>query len=323
MKAIQLHSQEKGLQYTTVDQPKAEKDNVLVKLSHSALNRRDLWIAKGKYAGIKYPMILGSDGFGVDENGNEVIICPSSNWGHNEDAQGIKFEILGLPKNGTFAEYISIDRTLVFPAPKFLKAEENAALPLTGLTAYRALFSRAKIQANQKVLITGIGGGVALIALQFAKAFGAEVYVTSSSDDKIEKAIKLGAKGGGNYKSKDWEQQFIFDHGEMDVIIDGAAGDGLNQLLEVCTRGGTIVNYGATAGTINQLSPRLLFWKQINLLGTTMGSPKEFKKMLDFVNQHYIAPIVDEVIPLSEAQRGFDKIEDSKQFGKVIFNNIK
>src|SRR5882724_5345659 len=171
---------------------KADKGTAIVKIYAAALNHRDLWIQKGQYAGLKYPIIPGSDGAGIitaagdrtDQSlvGKEVIIDPALNWGDSPTHQHPKnFKILGLPNDGTFAEYTSVPANNVFEKPNHLSFEQAAAIPLAGVTAYRALFTRGRLHANEKVLITGVGGGVALFALQFAITANADVYVTSGS----------------------------------------------------------------------------------------------------------------------------------------------
>src|SRR5690606_12617852 len=177
---------------------------------------------------------LGSDGSGVVEDvgddadpllvGAEVVINPSLEWGPNPVVQGHSFRILGYPDNGTFAEYITISKKYIFEKPGHLSFQEAAAVPLSGLTAYRALFNKARLRANDKVLITGIGGGVALWLLQFAVAYKARVYVTSSSDEKISKAIGMGAVAGYNYKDPEWPARAQQEAGGFDIIIDGAGG---------------------------------------------------------------------------------------------------
>ena len=218
MKALVLEAKDSPFVIKEVETPSLAKDEVLIKIKSASFNHRDLWIQKGMYAGLKYPCILGSDGSGiVDKVGEgvdtsllnrEVIINPGMNWGDNKRVQSKDFKILGLPDDGTFAEYVKVNQKYVYNKPKNLNFEEAAAIPLAGLTAYRALFSRADQQKSEKVLITGIGGGVALFAFQFALAFGAEVYVTSGNNEKIEKAIKMGAKDGINYKDENWAKGF-------------------------------------------------------------------------------------------------------------------
>ena len=210
MKAVVLKDKNEPLVWEEVETPTAAKGEVLVNIKAAAFNHRDLWIQKGQYAGLRFPIILGSDGSGVvaeigpgvqaDWLGKDVIINPGMNWGEDPSFHGRDFKILGLPDNGTFADYVNVPAEYLYEKPAYLSFEEAASIPLAGLTAYRALFTRGQITKGSRVLITGIGGGVALMVLKMALAIGAEVYVTSGSDEKIEKAVALGAKLGVNYK---------------------------------------------------------------------------------------------------------------------------
>ncbi len=198
--------------------------------------------------------------------------------------------------------------------------EEAAALPLAGLTAYRALFSRADLQKGEKVFISGIGGGVALFALQFALANGNEVYVSSSSPEKIEKAIALGAKAGFNYKDDDMHKQVLKSVGGMDVIIDSAAGSGFEKLVNITAKGARISIYGGTRGKAT-FSPQKLFWNQASILGTTMGSDSDFTNMLAFVNEYKVKPVIDQVYSINEIGAAMSRMKEGAQFGKIVLKN--
>ncbi|MCB0531426.1 MAG: zinc-binding dehydrogenase, partial [Saprospiraceae bacterium] len=189
---------------------------------------------------------------------------------------------------------------------------------LAGLTAYRVLFSRCQLKAGERVLITGVGGGVALMTMQFAMAAGAEVFVTSGSDDKLAKARKMGAQGGVNYRQTDWDKQLKTSIGGFDVLIDSAGGDGFSALLPLCNPGARIGVYGGTLGKVNGLSPQILFWKQISILGSTMGTLEEFGAMLEFVTRHKIVPVVDSVFRLEEGNRALRRMAETDQFGKIV-----
>jgi hypothetical protein len=191
---------------------------------------------------------------------------------------------------------------------------------LAGLTAYRALFARAQLRAGEKILITGIGGGVALFALQFAVAHGAEVWVTSSSAEKIKRAVALGARGGFDYTRDGWAAQVI-EHvpgGAFDVIVDSAGGPGFEHVIDLAASGGRIVFFGATRGNPPVLPMRKVFWRNLSVLGTTMGSPTDWQAMLGFVARHRIAPIVSNVFPLEHVGEAFDLMERGEQFGKIV-----
>lgn len=304
----------------------------LVQVHAAALNHRDIWIQKGQYAGLNYPTIPGSDGAGVvmeiggaESNpakswvGKEVIINPALNWGNQPSHQDQKaFRILGLPDDGTFAEYVRVPVASLSEKPSHLSFEEAAALPLAGVTAYRALFTRARLKGREKVLITGIGGGVALFALQYAVAAGAQVYVTSGSDEKIDKAMMLGALGGVNYKKSDWVEAIRSLAGSFDVTIDGAAGEGMDNLFDLASPGGRVVFYGATQGNPSNLVARRIFWKQLDVLGSTMGSPEDFHSMLSFVREHKLRPVVDKIFSFEEGEAALRWMDDARQFGKIV-----
>ncbi len=320
MKAYILPDLKSSPALREVNIPSPSESEVILKLSASAINHRDIWITQGLYPGIRVGAVMGSDGCGTLD-GVEYIINPGLSWGLQEAFQGPDFRVLGVPDDGTFAEYIAIDRKYIYPKPPHLTSYEAAALPLAGVTAYRALMKKAGLQPGEKVLISGIGGGVALFALQFALALGCEVYVTSGSEEKISKAISLGAKAGYSYLDPDWPKKLLKDAGGVDVIIDGACGIGFNQLVKTCNPGARISFYGGTAGKIDGLNPQFIFWKQISILGSTMGSPSDFEQMMQLVTDHYIRPVVDEVIPFGGLLTGLAKLSGGKHFGKIVIDH--
>ena len=329
MQAAVLSDLKQPIALQSVADPVAQPGQAVVRLKAAALNHRDLWIRLGQYAGIKVPSILGSDGAGVVESvgspvdaawiGRDVIINPALDWGADPRARGPKFRILGLPDDGTFAEKIAIASVNLAPKPAHLTWEQAAALPLAGLTAWRALFTRAQLQAGEKVLVTGIGGGAALFALQFAVAAGAQVWVTSSSVDKLARARSLGAAGGVDYREAGWGAALQTAAGGLfDVIVDSAGGEGFGQLIELAKPGGRLAFFGATRGNPPGFDMRRGFFRQINLLGTTMGSPADFAGMTAFVAQHRIVPTVDRVFPLAETEAALRHMESAAQFGKIV-----
>ena len=329
MQAAQLTALNQ-LNVTEVPAPVPAAGEVVVRLRAAALNHRDLWIKLGQYAGVKYPAQPGSDGAGVVRAvgagvdatwlGREVVINPSFDWGASEYAQGAVFTILGLPRAGTLAQEIAVPVVQLAARPTQLSWVEAAALPLAGLTAYRALFARAQLRTGEKILITGIGGGVALFALQFAVAHGAEVWVTSSSAEKIKRAVALGARGGFDYTRDGWAGQVIeqVPGGAFDVIVDSAGGPGFESLIDLAASGGRIVFFGATRGNPPVLPMRKVFWRNLSVLGTTMGSPTDWQAMLGFVARHRIAPVVSNVFSLEHVGEAFDLMERGGQFGKIV-----
>lgn len=328
MRAVLFKGKDFPLTVESLKKFKPVKDQVLIRLHNAALNHRDLWVIKEQTQHFPNGIVLGSDGAGVVEDvgedadslliGAEVVINPSLNWGNNPIVQGDSFKILGFPDNGTFADYIVISKQYIFEKPEHLSFAESAALPLSGLTAYRALFSKARLRAKEKVLITGIGGGAALWVLQYAVAYQGRVYVTSGSDDKITKAKSLGAQGGFNYKDPQWAEKALKETGGFDIIIDSAGGSDFNKLLDLALPGARIVNFGRTAGNISELSTRTLYWKQISILGTTMGTRDEFLSMLDFVESRKLKPVIDATYPLDNINDALQRMEDANQFGKIV-----
>ena len=329
MRAVQFTGVNQ-LNVTEVRDPEPAVGEVVVALRAAALNHRDVWIKQGQYAGLKWPCRPGSDGAGVvvavgsaDDSawiGREVVINPSFGWGASEHAQGLSFTILGLPRDGTLAEKIAVPVAQLAAKPVHLSWEEAAALPLAGLTAYRALFARAHLRAGERVLVTGIGGGVALFALQYAVAVGAEVWVTSSSPDKIARAFTLRARGGFDYTQPSWAKMALaqIPADGFDVIVDSAGGEGFADLLDLAAPGGRIVFFGATRGNAPALALRKIFWRQLSVLGTTMGSPADWSAMMEFVALHRLNPIVSEVFPLERAAEAFALMERGGQFGKIV-----
>ena len=328
MKALTLKQVKSPLELLERDEPGPQANEVLIKLAAAALNRRDYWITQGMYPGIELPIVLGSDGAGVvvqtgsevDRSGTnrEVIIDPALNWGDDQAVQSNSMTILGLPQDGTFATHVVVAASQLHDKPAHLNWQEAAALPLAGVTAYRAVFSQGGLKSGETILITGVGGGVATFALQFAVAIGANVWVTSSSPEKIQRAIDLGAKGGFNYREDDWHKKLVKSAGSPNLIIDSAGGPGYASLLSIAAPGGRIVNYGATAGPPEKIDLFKVFWKQLRLQGSTMGSPQDFANMLELVEKHKIRPVVDRVFPLTEGSEAIQMMKSSPQFGKYV-----
>ncbi|MFD2573678.1 zinc-binding dehydrogenase [Spirosoma soli] len=338
MKAILLAETHQPLQHIDAPIPVPGPGEVLVNLRAAALNHRDVFVQKGLYPGIKLPVILGSDGAGVVTEvgpgvdpvwiGREVVINCSLNWGPNPKFYGADFRILGMPDNGTFAEYVAIHVKYLHNKASHLSFEQAAALPLAGVTAWRALMSRAGLHAadsnvREKVLITGIGGGAALFALQFAVGAGAEVWVTSGSEEKLEKAKALGATGGVNYREPDWVKTLMVQTGGgragyFDVIIDSAGGPGFAKLIDAVAPGGRIAIFGGTTGNLTDIAPSKVFFKQLNIFGSTMGTEREFADMIGFVKEKQLVPVIDAIFLLAEAEQAFQRMNEGKQFGKIV-----
>lgn len=320
---------EKNLFIEEIPEPIAGVEEVIIKINYASLNHRDLWILKGQYASIKLPVILGSDGSGVIfkkgikvtefHEGDEVVINPSINWGYEQDYQNRDFRILGMPDNGTLAEYISINKNNVYRKPGNLNLMQSSAFPLAGLTAYRAVFKKGGIRKNDIVLITGIGGGVSTFAMLFCLSVGAKVYVTSGSEEKITSASGLGAKTGFIYKDENWDKKLITDVRDgITVAIDGTGGETVSKVLNLINYGGRIVTYGATTGNVPNLDIRKVFWKQIKIYGSTMGTDADFEEMIKFIEENNIVPVVDSVYECNNIYDAFRRMNSSEQFGKIL-----
>ncbi|MBS9525079.1 zinc-binding dehydrogenase [Litoribacter ruber] len=313
-----------------VELPELKDDEVLVEVKAAALNHRDQWCREGRYPNIRNGVVLGSDGAGVVSKvgknvdskwlETEVVINSAMNWGEDQKAQSKDFEILGMPSHGTFAQYVIVKADRLHEKPEHFNWEQAGALPLGGLTAYRAVFFHGKVEKGQKVLVTGFGGGVAQYAAQFAIAAGGEVYVSSGHDQKIEVAKKQGAKGGFNYKEEAWTEQAKKETGGFDLVIDSAVGDTWGKLLKVMNPGAKLVFYGATLGNPKELDMRRVFWNQLTIQGSTMGSDADFKEMLAFVQEKQILPVIDKVYKLEEAVEAFDRMKAGDQIGKIVIS---
>jgi len=323
-----------NLKLEDVPDPLPGPGEAVVRLKAAALNHRDVWIRSGTGAyagGFKQRVILGSDGAGevlsvgsggaASLVGQAVVINPSLDWGEADLAQGPSFRILGLPDDGTYAQMVRVPAANIHKKPAALSFEEAAAIPLAALTAYRAVISRARVQKGETVLVTGIGGGVSTFALQIAAHLGTRVLVTSGSDAKLARARELGAAGGANYRTQDWAREIVtLSGGGPDVVIDSVGGETFAKCVEILKPGGRVASFGATTGAVKDFVLRNLFWKQATLLGTTMGSPREFAAMLELFGQGGLRPVVDKIFPLAEAAAAHRRMEEAGQFGKIVLS---
>jgi len=333
LKAVRLHELEgpEGLRYEDVPDPEPGSGEVVVRLRNAALNRRDVFATRGQYPGAKpeaLPVVLGSDGSGevaakgdgADglEEGSDVVIHPSLFWGDDPRIPGKNYRILGLPDDGTYAQFVKVPAENVFAKPSHLSHEEAAAVPLAALTAYRALFTRGQLREGETVLIPGAGGGVATFLVQMASAAGATVFVTSGSEAKIEKAKELGAEGGITYDTKNWSKELRGMTGGVDLSVDHVGGEAIEACLTLAKQGGRVVIYGGTAGPKAEVMLPRIFLKQLDVLGTAMGSAKEFGEMLAFYEEHSLHPVVDETFLLEETPAAMNHMEEGSGIGKIV-----
>lgn len=335
MKAMRLHELEgpEGLRYEDVPDPAPGPNEVVVRLRNAALNRRDVFATRGQYPGAKpeaLPVILGSDGSGEvaakgegasgPEEGSEVVIHPSLFWGDDIRLPGKDFRILGLPEDGTYAQLVKVPAENVFPKPSHLSHEETAAIPLAALTAYRALFTRGGLQEGETALITGVGGGVATFLVQMASAAGARVFVTSGSKEKIERAKEIGAEGGISYETENWSRELRSMTGGVDLSVDHVGGEVIEACLASAKPGGRVVIYGGTAGPRAEITLPRIFIRpgHLDVLGTAMGSAREFGEMLEFYERHELHPVISETFPLEEAAAAQSYMEQGEGIGKIV-----
>src|SRR5690606_21634262 len=329
MKGIVLNRQrDSKIEFASLPDPELKSGEALIRIKAAALNHRDEWCRQGLYPNLSDGTVLGSDGAGIVEKvsdtddsswvGKEVIINPAMYWGPDQRAQSKDFKILGMPRNGTFAEYLAVPVDRLHLKPEHLSWEEAAALPLAGVTAYRALIYQGQAAGGDSILISGIGGGVAQFAFQSALAIGAQVSVSSSRADKLEKDKHLGAHHGYRYDDPNWTDRAVLETGGFDVIIDGAAGDSINQLIHACRPGGRIVLYGATAGLPSKLEARKVDWNQLKIMGSTMGSDEDFIGMMSLVKEKRIRPVIDQIFSFEDALNAFEHMEAGNQFGKIV-----
>ena len=327
MKALVV-KENKNISIEEVDEPHVGEGEVRVKLKAASINKRDYWISEGKYPDIQPDVVLGSDGAGIVDIIGEgvsktwkeraVIINPNINWGDNSLVQGKDYKILGMPSNGTFAEYVVVKADRLCPLPAHLTFEEAASLPLAALTAYRACVHHGEIIKEMKVLISGFGGGVAHFAFLFAKALGAAVSITSGHESNLKRAKELGAENGFNYHDENWIQEATMHSGGFDLIIDSAGGDQFNNLIQLLNPAGKIVFYGASNGLPTSLDLYRLFWKQGTIQGSTMGNDDEFFAMIKFVEEHNITPLVCRRYPFDQIENAIKQMEDSGKPGKTV-----
>ncbi|CEL63279.1 hypothetical protein RSOLAG1IB_05322 [Rhizoctonia solani AG-1 IB] len=324
-KTIQYHS-------ASVQDVSLPQGEVVVKVLCAGFNHRELWIRKGLYPGIKEGATLGADAAGIVVSGpghllnKRVLVVPMVGWESNPRGPDGKFGIVGgvsHPSYGTLSEYVALDAKSVIPAPEHMSDEEAGAWALGAVTAWRAVVTKAQIEKGHNVLITGIGGGVAMIALEFCVALGANVFVSSSNKQTIDWAIKAGAKGGVNYRDESWPKDLaalLKEHNltGLDAIIDSAGGDLLGKTGRSLNPGAKVVCYGMTASPSVPLAMSAVL-KNVDLLGSTMGSTAELKAATDFAAKHKLKPSVSTVLEgLENAEQGFELLEKGRESGKIV-----
>ncbi|HZT17581.1 MAG TPA: zinc-binding dehydrogenase [Gaiellaceae bacterium] len=314
MKAIRIHADggPEVLRYEDAPDPEPRDDEALVELRAASLNHLDLWIRQGRPS-VPKPHILGADGAGVLAGTDERVVI---NPGFVRDG---RVEILGETTDGTHAELIAVPRDHLHPIPDGLSFEEAAAFPLVFETAYRMLVTRARLEPGEWVLIWGTGGGVATAALSLAKALDARVVVTSSSDAKLERARELGADEALNHERDDVVAAVKeLTGGGAHVVVDDVGKATWRRTLDAVRPHGRVVVCGATTGPNPPAALHRVWWKQLSILGSTMGTPDDFRGAYDLIAAGKARPVVDSVFPLADARAAHERLEAGAQFGKVV-----
>ena len=320
-----------------VAEPKADRDEVILQVKSAGLNHLDIWTRKGRPGlNLTMPHILGSDAAGVVVSvgadvanvrvGDDVILNPALSCGlceycnRGQHSECLSFGIVGMSRPGTFAQRVAVPTQNIYPKPAYMNFDQAGSFALTYMTAWRMLITRAQVGAGQTVLIHGIGGGVALCALKLAKLVGACVIVTSSSDEKLARARQIGADFVINYKSADvaeYVKDFTFGRG-VDVVVNTVGAAAWPIDFSTVRRGGKIILCGVTTGAKAETDLRALYWNQLTIMGSTMGSNEDFRQMLAAVTVAKLKPVIDSVEPLENVRKAMGRMEAGGQFGKIV-----
>jgi NADPH:quinone reductase-like Zn-dependent oxidoreductase len=325
------------IEYGDLPDPVPGPGQVRVRVRAAALNHLDIFVRNGiPGIPVSLPHVMGSDGAGVIESvgpgvtrvkpGDEVVLNPGINCGEcefclmGEHSLCVTFHLLGEHVAGTFAGYVVAPAINACPRPPSLSWEESAAFPLTFLTAWRMLVTKARVRPGESLLIVGIGGGVAVAALQIAKLLGMTVFVTSGSGEKLARAKELGVDAGIDHSASDFAREVRKLTGKrgVDVVLDSVGKATWRQSIASAAKGGRLLTCGATTGPDPQTDLGRIFWNQLTVHGSTMGTHAEFAEVLRIFRGGKVKPVVDAVFPLSQAREAVLRLEEKRQFGKVV-----
>jgi NADPH:quinone reductase-like Zn-dependent oxidoreductase len=339
MKAVifKQHGGPEVLEYADAPDPTIKANEVLVEVKACALNHLDIW-TRGGLPGIEIPLphILGNDIAGVVRevgdmvswvrSGDDVMLHPGVSCGHcaeclaGRDNLCREYDILGSGRDGGYAQLVSAPAVNVIPKPSSISWEEAAALPLVTVTAWHMLVTRAAVQPGEDVLVHAAGSGVGSIAIQVAKLRGARVIATASSDEKLAKARDLGADEVVNYSSEDWPKEIkrLTNRRGVDVVFEHTGTATWSGSIASLKKNGRLVTCGATSGFAAQTDLRQVFYRHLTILGSFMGSKSELLEAMKFIESGKIRAVIDQTLPLAEARRAHELMEDRAQFGKLV-----
>ena len=340
MKALvfEEHGDADVLRYTNIEQPQPHSGEVVVELKAMALNHLDIWVRRG-WPGLELPLphIGGADGVGVvsavgegvDASvklGTRVAICPGFATAEDEftrrgqDPLSPSYKILGEHRQGTFAQFVVVPAEALLPMPEEAEFNQTAAAQLVFLTAWRMLITQAGLRAGESVLIVGTGGGVNSAALQIAKLAGAQVIALTSSTEKMERASQLGADHVIDRTRSEWVKEVRQLTGKrgVDVAVDNVGRETFQQSISVLCRGGRLVTVGNTTGPNAEIDIRHIFFKQLHIIGSTMGAPQEFRDVMTLIWSGRLQPVIDSVMPLWQGAEAHRRLESGEQFGKIL-----
>jgi len=342
MKAVVFnqHGGPEVLQYVDVPDPRPGPGEVLIEVKATSINHIDIFLRRGM-PGIKVPLpkIVGSDAAGIIRElgrdvsgltpGQRVTINPGITCGHCEfcsagfGSQCVSWAMVGENRDGAYAEFVVVPAHIVLPIPDHISFEEAAAAPLVFITAWSMMVGKGNIRPGEDVLILGAGAGVGTAAIQIAKLVGCRVFATASNAEKLQRAKELGADFLINYTTEEFDKAIreLTNKRGVDIVVDYIGADTWVRSLRSARRGGRVLTCGATTGFAPQTDLRHIFFRQVQVLGSTMGSHREFLDVMKCVFRGQLKPVIDRVLPLPEARKGHELIEQRAVFGKIVLTN--
>ena len=307
--------------------PEPRAGEVLIRVRAASMNHLDLWARRGLPFAIPLPHIGGSDVVGTVEGTRQRVVVNPSLWCGRcrycvraEEPLCVEYRILGEHIDGGFAEFVAVPAAHAYPLPDTLSWEEAAGLPVSYGTAWRAVVTQAAVRPGEDVLVLGASGGTAIAAIQIAKLAGARVFAVTRGAENVERVRRLGADVVYDRAEVDWSSQVFRDTGKQgtDVVIENVGEATWKGSMRALGRGGRLVTYGATTGPTAEIDLRMLFWKQVRIIGTTMATRADWEAMMRVALRGELRPVVDSVMPLEQARSAHERLEAGGQFGKIV-----